>query len=119
MYTYAKNSIRLALACFTMGILAVPQSAPEADKSGKEHILALMNHTAAHVQVGDADSQAYARTQSLSQDLALANIVDFFGCNTEVGRWYLEKTLGEPCVGTTAPSMDTHARRKSRAETRS
>lgn len=96
MYTYAKNSIRVALACFTIGALAVNPPAPEADNSGREHILALMQHEQAQVQVGDGDSQAYGRTQNLSEDLALGHIVDFFGCKTEVGRWYLEKTLSEP-----------------------
>jgi hypothetical protein len=97
MYTYAKNSIHFLMTCFMAGTLvAAPQPASEVDDSGRQHILALMNHAEAQVNVVAEEAHLYAQTQNIVSDLDIPEIVKFFDCKTEVGRWYLQETLSNP-----------------------
>ncbi len=95
MYIYTKNSSRALLLCLMAGTLCGVEPVAQIDESGKQHVLALMNHSDARVNV-TVDGSQYAQTQNIAQDLNINEITRFFDCKTEVGNWYLKETLSTP-----------------------
>lgn len=95
MYLYAKNIFLTLLLCVMAGTLFGVEPVVQIDESGKQHVLALMSHSDARVNIA-MDASHYARTQNIAHDLNIDEITRFFGCKTEVGNWYLKETLCAP-----------------------
>lgn len=85
------------ILCLSLGFLSLKGIDPVADyNSGRVRIEGIMTNEETGIAAYNKKNIHYAETQNLAKDLNIAQVADFFGCKTVIGRSFIEETLKFP-----------------------